>query len=68
MIVRSQQVFLKEEERIEFVDIIPAGSPFPRGLSSTNPVSAKLRQNGFSDGADLLGVAAFRSSIEEQTP
>ncbi|MFB5661443.1 hypothetical protein [Alteribacillus sp. HJP-4] len=50
-----------------FVDFIPAGGRFPRGLSSTNSVSAKLRQNGFSDFADPDGVAAFRSSIEEYT-
>ncbi|MFB5662302.1 hypothetical protein ACE4RR_10845 [Alteribacillus sp. HJP-4] len=30
-------------------------------MSSTNSVSAKLRQNGFSDCADPNGVAAFCS-------
>ncbi|MFB5663384.1 hypothetical protein ACE4RR_16415 [Alteribacillus sp. HJP-4] len=50
---------------MDFVDFIPAGGRFPWGLASTNSVSTKLRQNGFSDCADTNEVAAFRSSIEE---
>ncbi len=49
-------------------DLIPPGGRFPWGLSSTNSDSAKHRQNGFSDCADPIGVAAFRSSINLEHP
>ncbi|MFB5662066.1 hypothetical protein ACE4RR_09645 [Alteribacillus sp. HJP-4] len=37
-------------------------------MSSTNSASAKLRENGFSDGAGPDGVAALRSSIYVKSP
>ncbi len=49
-------------------DLIPPGGRFPWGLSSTNSDSAKHLQNGFSDFADPIGVAAFRSSINLEHP